>query len=102
MGKGKMCAQCGHAAISAYRNGKRTSPHLVNAWLRGGETKIAVKVTGEELADSIAKAEIARLPCGVIHDAGRTQVDPGTTTVGYIGPCPIDEVDAITGSFSLL
>lgn len=44
MGKGKIGAQCGHAAVGAYQIAMRKIPHLVRRWEDSGSKKIAVKV----------------------------------------------------------
>lgn len=102
MGKGKMCAQCGHAAVAAVTTGGKNGSAYLRTWQRDGQPKIAVKVDGDQLEESLAAARAAKLPHGRIRDAGRTQVDPGTVTVGYIGPCPVSDVDLITRKFPLL
>jgi len=47
-------------------------------------------------------AKSSGLRTNVVADAGRTEVEPGTRTVGAIGPHSVAEIDAITGSLSLL
>lgn len=42
------------------------------------------------------------LPCCVIRDAGRTQVEPGSLTVLAVGPALASEVDSVTGGLKLL
>ena len=43
MGKGKVAAQCAHAAVAAYKAALR-HPNILKAWERGGQTKITLKV----------------------------------------------------------
>ncbi|MGY0235880.1 peptidyl-tRNA hydrolase Pth2 [Longispora urticae] len=101
MGKGKIAAQAAHAAVGAVlRN--LDSPVLMD-WLRDGQPKVVLRVSGaEQLAEVCAAAEAAGLPVEVIHDAGRTQVDPGTATCCAIGPATIADIDAVAGTLSLL
>lgn len=44
MGKGKIAAQCGHAAVGAYQTAVRRYPQIVDRWENMGCAKIAVKV----------------------------------------------------------
>ncbi|KAJ8296398.1 putative peptidyl-tRNA hydrolase 2 [Rhodotorula toruloides] len=70
MTKGKIAAQCGQA-------------------------KIAVKCESEEELEILqASAKSLGVCARSIQDAGRTQVDPGTTTVLGIGPAPARILDA--------
>lgn len=48
------------------------------------------------------QARSAGLRANAIRDAGRTQVDAGTLTVGAIGPNPASSIDVVTGHLSLL
>lgn len=50
----------------------------------------------------LAQAKGAGLSTYTVADAGRTEVEPGTETVGCIGPAYAAEIDAVTGSLSLL
>lgn len=43
MGKGKVAAQCAHAAVAAYKLAKK-HPHTLKAWENNGQTKITLKV----------------------------------------------------------
>ena len=47
-------------------------------------------------------AKQARLPYAVIHDAGKTQLEPGTVTVLGIGPADEGKIDRITKHLKLL
>ena len=48
MGKGKIAAQCCHAAVSAFKKGKSRNSGLVKAWEEDGSRKIAVKAKDED------------------------------------------------------
>ncbi|EGD75603.1 peptidyl-tRNA hydrolase [Salpingoeca rosetta] len=48
MKKGKVAAQCAHAAVAAYKNAKRSVPDLLRAWEMDGQPKITVKVPDED------------------------------------------------------
>ena len=47
MGTGKMCAQCGHAAVGCYQRAVERYPDIVAAWVATGCAKIAVRIAGE-------------------------------------------------------
>ncbi|XP_012288126.1 peptidyl-tRNA hydrolase 2, mitochondrial [Orussus abietinus] len=101
MGKGKVAAQCAHAAVGAYKLSQR-QPKLLEAWENCGQKKITVKVDSEsELLEVARNARSVGILTNVIRDAGRTQVDPGSKTVCGIGPGPSDLIDEVTGHLKL-
>ena len=53
----------------------------------------------EELAD---KATRLGLPCYMVADAGRTQIESGSITVLAVGPGSVSEVNQVTGNLKLL
>uniref|UniRef100_A0A3B4AKP7 Peptidyl-tRNA hydrolase 2, mitochondrial n=1 Tax=Periophthalmus magnuspinnatus TaxID=409849 RepID=A0A3B4AKP7_9GOBI len=102
MGKGKVAAQCSHAAVSAYKQVQRRHPELLKEWEYCGQPKVVVKAPDEEtLIDLLARAKEMGLPISLIQDAGRTQIAPGSRTVLGIGPGPSDLVDMVTGELKL-
>ena len=48
------------------------------------------------------KADSLNVPYYLVRDAGRTEVEPGTMTVGAFGPGKVSEIDKITGNLELL
>ena len=104
MGKGKIAAQCCHAAVSAYKKAKTNCSEILDSWENDeGSRKIAVKIKDEEeLLTTYAIAKSLGLVAAVIQDAGRTQIDPGTKTVVAIGPGPEHLIDQVTKKFPLL
>lgn len=44
MGKGKVAAQCSHAAVAAYK-AARKHPKILKAWEESGQAKITLKVS---------------------------------------------------------
>jgi len=103
MGKGKIAAQAGHAAVSAAEEARKRFQKWWKAWLDEGQCKIAVKVKSEEeLLKLEEEAEESGLPHALISDRGLTQLQPGTTTCLAIGPAPSSEVDKITEKLALL
>ena len=107
MGKGKMCAQCAHAALAAYRAAAAGTPaqrSYLAAWEATGETKVALRAGSEDellRLQRAARTGAARLVAVVIRDAGHTQVAPGSATVLAIHG-PVAAVDAVTGGLKLL
>ncbi|KAI8817681.1 peptidyl-tRNA hydrolase PTH2-domain-containing protein [Fimicolochytrium jonesii] len=103
MGKGKMAAQCCHAAVAAVDTARRTQPATLRRYERYGAAKVAVKCQSEEeLMELFVKARKAGLIAEYIEDAGRTQIPEGSRTVLAVGPGPIEAVNAITGHLKLL
>ncbi|KAM6911462.1 peptidyl-tRNA hydrolase 2, mitochondrial isoform 2-T2 [Lycodopsis pacificus] len=102
MGKGKVAAQCSHAAVSAYKQVQRRNPELLKQWEYCGQPKVVVKAPDEDtLIDLLGHAKEVGLPVSLIQDAGRTQIAPGSRTVLGIGPGPADLIDKVTGHLKL-
>jgi peptidyl-tRNA hydrolase, PTH2 family len=100
MRRGKIAAQVAHAAVTAVLISRDAD---VSAWLSQGQPKVVLKVAaGEELLDLARQAVADGLIAEVVHDAGRTQVVPGTATCCAIGPADDDRVDRITAGLPLL
>lgn len=101
MGKGKVAAQCAHAAVAAYK-AVENYPEVLRAWERCGQAKITVKVDSDSALKEIAKqAAAVGLLANTIKDAGHTQVKPGSRTVCAIGPGPAKLIDQVTGHLKL-
>jgi PTH2 family peptidyl-tRNA hydrolase len=101
MGRGKIAAQVAHAAVSAALASQGTSDFA--AWLAEGQPKVVLRAASEAgLHDIAGRARSAGLPVTLIHDAGRTQLAPGTPTCCAIGPAESAPIDAITADLSLL
>ncbi|NWX25548.1 PTH2 hydrolase, partial [Notiomystis cincta] len=102
MGKGKVAAQCSHAAVSAYKQVHRRNPELLKQWEYCGQPKVVLKAPDEEtLAQLLAEAKRLGLTVSLIQDAGRTQIAPGSRTVLGIGPGPADVIDKVSGHLKL-
>jgi peptidyl-tRNA hydrolase, PTH2 family len=106
MGKGKIAAQCCHAAVQAYSAlSKRgaDAQKAIDRWEWQGSRKVVVKVNSEEeLRDIIAKAKVSGIYASTIRDAGKTQIAAGSTTVGVIGPANEKLIDEVSGHLKLL
>jgi PTH2 family peptidyl-tRNA hydrolase len=103
MGKGKIGAQCGHAAVGAYSQAQLYAPKTCNLWGKTGCAKIALKGDDDNILFDIEKKAISLgLVTCIIQDAGRTQIPAGSTTVLAIGPAPAKLFDGLTGHLKLL
>lgn len=108
MTKGKIAAQCCHAALACFRlissDPSRTSynPEMTHRWLARGQAKITLKCPDKETMDELfAKAIAFGVNSYVVHDAGRTQIAAGSATVLGLGPAPKAVLDQITGDLKL-
>ena len=103
MGKGKLAAQAGHAAVSAAEEARKRHRVWWEAWIFEGQRKIAVKVKDEkELSELESAAKDLGLPNALIVDRGLTQIPEGTVTCLGIGPAPEGLVNKLTGKLPLL
>lgn len=107
MKRGKIASQCAHASIALYRkllhSDDKDEKECLEVWEAGGMPKIVLKCRSLDTFLEIQEAATERnVPFVVIHDAGRTQVKPGTETVLAVGPAPIVIIDEITGHLKLL
>jgi PTH2 family peptidyl-tRNA hydrolase len=103
MGKGKIAAQAGHAAVSAAEEARKRHRVWWEAWIFEGQRKIAVKVKDEkELSELESAAKDLGLPNALIVDRGLTQIPEGTVTCLGIGPAPEGLVNKLTGKLPLL
>ena len=100
MGKGKIAAQVAHAAIECY---KKASGEEIRRWESEGSKKIVLKVSNlEELMHYRKICASRKIKSCLIHDAGHTQVEPGSVTVLGIGPDDDGILDEITGSLKMI
>ena len=103
LSKGKLAAQCSHAAVNCAIKARKKAVRLYQRWNNVGARKIVVRADDEaHLRQLYAKALTAGLVCDLVKDAGHTEIPPGTVTVLGIGPSPRLAVDAITGDLKLL
>jgi PTH2 family peptidyl-tRNA hydrolase len=100
MSCGKICAQAAHAAVAAY---ERAASGARKSWFTEGQKKVVLKVSGERaLYELKVLAEQAGIPAALIHDAGLTEIPPGTITALGLGPARNEELDKITSDLPLL
>jgi PTH2 family peptidyl-tRNA hydrolase len=92
MGKGKIAAQCGHAALGIFKKILKSEPDSIPKWMNGEFSPTIFYCQNEDsmvLCQSIA--ESLNKITYVIHDAGRTQIAAGSATVLAIAP--YNEID---------
>ncbi len=83
MGKGKMIAQGAHASVKVL---EKVDKKIVENWKDQGMKKIVLKVNStEELLELFEKTK-KELPCALITDAGKTQIESGSKTAFACGP----------------
>lgn len=103
MGKGKIAAQVGHAAVECALHAEKKDKKAFDAWMACGQKKVVLKVDNrEEMVRYMSEARSKGLFCAMITDAGRTQIEPGTDTCVGIGPATCSELDAVTGDLKML
>ena len=103
MGKGKVAAQCGHAAVACFKAALVEEPQLVATWERTGQTKVVVRGGGEESLLAVSKAgRQAGMVVAEVRDAGRSQVKAGSLTVIGLGPANNLLIDKVAGKLKLL
>ena len=77
-------------------------PHS-QSWVGGGEAIIVLGVdSAEQMKSLLSEAAQKGLCTHCVADAGRTEVAPGTETVGCIGPATVQSIDVVTGHLGLL
>ena len=102
MTKGKVAAQCAHAAIMCYKQASKETPQLLKQWEVFGQTKITVKADDLTALNELqSKAKSMGIVAAIVRDAGRTQVESGSATVLGIGPAPSSAINEITGHLKL-
>jgi len=103
MGKGKIAGQVAHAAVECTLKSQKYNKKIFKEWIETNQKKVVIKVDNEEELEKLLN--ICRAQGFIyadIHDAGYTQVDPGTFTCLGIGPARSSELDPITGEYGLL
>jgi PTH2 family peptidyl-tRNA hydrolase len=100
LSRGKLAVQVAHASLEAYGH---SDGRVRQAWESEGAKKVVVRVDGlRELRELHRKARSLKLPCALISDAGRTELEPGTVTALGIGPVREGEADGLTGNLKML
>lgn len=101
--KGKIGAQCSHAAVIAFKQTLDEKQSLAEKWMFCGQPKIVLRVDSlDELEELEKKAENHSVICAKVKDAGRTQISPGTVTCIALGPDDVENIDALVKELKLL
>jgi len=101
MGKGKIAAQASHASIGAYVKCLEKHKDWAEDWF-DMQKKVVLKVDSVTEIVTLFESIKKELPCVLIKDAGRTQIEPGSITALGIGPAPEEKIDKYTHSLKLL
>ena len=100
MSRGKMAAQCSHAAVEATL---KSDKEKVKEWKKDGMKKVVLKVESEkELLMYNQMAKDSGLITSLITDAGKTFFKEPTRTCLAIGPDKDEKIDKITGKLKLI
>jgi len=119
MSIGKTSAQVSHASINSflncinenndnYNDNFNCDLHIPNnspvkEWLNNSFTKVVVYVKSEkQLLNIYEKAKNKSLPCSLIKDEGRTELNEPTYTCIGIGPCYTEDFNGVTDKLRLL
>ena len=104
MGVGKLAAQVGHAVLALYHC-LESQPDLrpgLQEWESRGAKKVVLRGTdAQHLLDLKEKALELGIANMLVHDAGRTQIDPGSLTILALFGLSRD-LDLVTGKLKLL
>jgi PTH2 family peptidyl-tRNA hydrolase len=102
MGKGKLASQAAHASVSAMRKAEKESRKAVEEWEREGQKKIVLKVGSEGELLRLFEVMKKEIPCALVKDAGKTQLEPGTATCFGAGPAEESLIDKYCKGLKLL
>ena len=103
LSKGKLAAQCSHAATECILKAKRVAPKILERYRAEGARKIVVSAKHlEGLKRIFGEASESGLITYMVKDAGHTEIPAGTVTVVGIGPGPRSTIDSITSSLPLV
>ena len=102
MGKGKLAGQASHASVCALRKAEQKNANAVSRWEEEGQKKIVLKAGSEEELLFLFEAMKKEIPCALVHDAGHTQLEPGTATCFGAGPAEESLINKYCKNLKLL
>ncbi|WP_066473934.1 aminoacyl-tRNA hydrolase [Bosea sp. WAO] len=93
LSRGKLAVQAMHAAGWLHLIVAQDRPDLMRAYIESATPKVAVRVDSGAALDRVEEeAKAAGIPCFVVADAGRTEIESGTRTVCMFGPAYRDDL----------
>ena len=104
MSPGKIAAQVGHATLGLYKylQSQQEQRAGLEVWEDRGSKKIVLRGNDvRQMLDLKKKAYELHIANIMVHDAGKTEVEPGSLTVFALFGKSVD-VDKVTGSLKLL
>jgi len=103
MSLGKACAQAGHAYGHLHLIAQQLQPDLFADYLNHATPKITVRVENEiALRRVYEESKTAGISSYIVHDAGRSELEPNTATVCAFGPAYHDELPPFLKRLRLL
>jgi len=102
MGKGKLAGQTAHASVSAYNIARARDAGIAREWEGEGQKKVVLKIGSEEELLALYEQMKREVPCALIRDAGKTQLEPGTVTCFGAGPAADAKIDKYCKELKLL
>jgi len=98
--KGKLASQVAHASVEAVLRSDKT---VVSHWRNAGMAKIVLKIEDEKgLLKLNQMAKDFGIVTALITDAGKTVIEPGTTTCLGLGPDSCEKIDRVVKDLKLL
>ena len=103
LSKGKLAAQCAHAAVRCALRARSRKARLVERWSKSGARKIVLECENvSELLQLKEQAKESGMVAILIEDAGHTEIPAGTITVLGIGPAPKSSIDDLVKHLKLV
>ncbi len=103
LSKGKLAAQCAHAAVRCALRARSRKARLVERWSKSGARKIVLECENvSELLQLKEQAKESGMVAMLIEDAGHTEIPAGTITVLGIGPAPKSSIDDLVKHLKLV
>ena len=103
LSKGKLAAQCAHAAVKCALRARSRKARLVERWSKSGARKIVLECENvSELLQLKEQAKESGMVAILIEDAGHTEIPAGTITVLGIGPAPKSSIDDLVKHLKLV